>query len=388
MSRAESARVALLTVAALAATGAAPAAAAPTPIGAIGWDLVLDKGTGLSLRDGCVTLGAADWRLEGRTKAGAFVYGTGAAAERAAGAWDSTAVAGSATASGDALRVDAVTPGGKAGGRKPFKLSKLGLELTGGRVYLSGQIRRVKALAAATPGRTRLAVIAHPKLLSGPQRTDAGKPIADTFIFAVQGRATVTRAFAAAIRRARCTTRFARRHPLRDGASLGVITAQLLSSAATGLGGRVDIDRGLDLLADDGSEIPVAPGGGATSVAGGDTPVLRFPIAPPTAAPLVCQFGSDCRPARGAAIALGGQLTLSYAGRATVLSSLVATYAPDDETPTVTALLDGAPVTVYDPAATPPTPDDFLARVSAALGTSVIGDLGRVRPTFTATGPL
>ena len=79
---------------------------------------------------------------------------------------------------------------------------------------------------------------------------------------------------------------------------------------------------------------------------------------------------------------------LRCAGRATVLPSLVASYAPDDQTPTVTALLDGASVTVYDPAATPPTLDDFLARVSAALGTSVIGDLGRVRATFTSTGPL
>jgi hypothetical protein len=60
----------LLTVAALAASGTAPAAAAPTPIDAIGWDLVLDKGTSVSLRDGCITLGAADWRLEGRTKTG------------------------------------------------------------------------------------------------------------------------------------------------------------------------------------------------------------------------------------------------------------------------------------------------------------------------------
>ncbi len=385
--RADSVRVAWLTAAAVAASGAAPAAAAPTPIGAIGWDLVLDKGTTLSLRDGCITLGAADWRPEGRTKAGAVVYGTAGAAEGAAGAWDSAAGAGSATANGDALRFDAITPGATAG-RKPFKLSRLGLELAGGRVYLSGQIRRVKALAAATPARTRLAVISHPKLLSGPLRTNAGKPIGDTFIFAVQGRATMTRAFAAAIRRARCATRFARRHLLRDGAAFGVLTAQLLSSAATGLGGRVDIDGGLDLLADDGSEITVAAGGGATSVTMGDSVALRLPIAPPTAAPLVCEFGSRCRPAPGAAIALGGQLTLAYGGRATVLSSLVATYAPDDETPTVTALLDGAPVTVYDPGATPSTPDDFLARVSAALGTSVIGELGRVRPTFTATGPL
>jgi hypothetical protein len=73
-----------------------------------------------------------------------------------------------------------------------------------------------------------------------------------------------------------------------------------LPSAATGLGGRVDIDGGLDLLAEDGSEIAVAPGGGATSVATGDTPVLRLPIAPPTAALLVCEFGHDCRPPRAA----------------------------------------------------------------------------------------
>jgi hypothetical protein len=113
LSRAGNVRVALLTVAALAASGAPPAtAAAPTPIGAIGWDLVLDKGTGLSLRDGCITLGAADWLLEGRTRAGGFVYGTGGSAERAAGAWDSAAGTGSGTASGDALRFDAVRRAG------------------------------------------------------------------------------------------------------------------------------------------------------------------------------------------------------------------------------------------------------------------------------------
>ena len=65
---------------------------------------------------------------------------------------------------------------------------------------------------------------------------------------------------------------------------------------------------------------------------------------------------------------------LSYAGRATVLSGVVATYAPYDDVPTVMSTLDGAPVTIYDPAADAPTPEDFLARVGAALGTTVIGE--------------
>ena len=386
MFRARSARVALPALAALAALGTPPAAAAVTPVGAVRWELVMDRSLPQRLSDGCLLIGGADWHPSGQTKAREPIYGTGVGAELATGGWAPAAASGSVTAKGDALRFDAI-PSGKATG-KPFKLSRVGLELAGGRVYLTGEIRRIKPLAAAAPVRQRLAVIAHPKLLSGPFHNKGKPPIADSFIFAVQGRATLTTALAAALRRARCSTRLARAHRIRTGAALGLMTAQLLPTAATGLGGRVDVEGGLQLEAEDGTAVAVTPSGGPTAVTIDRSPSLRFPIAPPTAAPLSCKYGAECRPTRGAAIALAGQLVLSYAGRATVLSGLVATYAPYDDVPTVTGTLDGAPVTVYDPAADAPTPEDFLARVGAALGTTVIGELGHAQAHFTSTGPL
>jgi hypothetical protein len=346
----------------------------------------MDRGLPPRLSQGCVLIGGADWHAEGTTKAREAVYGTGVGAELAAGEWAPAAATGSVASKGDALAFNAL-PQGKRTGR-PFKLAALGLELSQGRVYLTGQIRRIKALAAATAPRRRLAVIAHPKLLSGPFRDKGKPPVADSFIFAVHGRATMTKVLADALNRARCRTDAAARRRVRAGAALGEITAQLLPGAATGLGGTADIEGGLELLAEDGTDVAVTPTGGPTRVTIDRAPSFRFPLAAGAAAPLVCKYGAACRPARGAAVPLAGQLVLTYAGRSAVLSDLVATYAPYDDVPTVTGTLDGAPVTIYDPAADTPTPEDFLARASAALGTTVIGELGHVRAHFTATGPL
>jgi hypothetical protein len=385
VSRAGSVRVALLAAAALFAVGAQPAGAAGTPIGAIRWVLALDRHLSLPLSDGCLLLDGADWHAAGSTRAGVRFFSTGVGAELAGGAWSPATGAGSLTARGDALLFNAIPSGRDTG--KPFKLSKVGLELADGRVYLTGQIRRIKPLAAAAPARQRLAVIAHPKLLSGPMHDKGKPPIPDTFLFAVQGRATITKALATALRRAQCTTRFARAHRVRAGAALGEITAQLLPTAATGLAGTVDVVGGLSLSGDDGSDVAVVASGGPTRVTVDRNPSLRFPLASGTAAPLVCDFGVRCVPARGAALPLAGQLTLSYGGRSTVVAGLVATYAPYADVPTVTGMVDGAPVTVADPNVSG-APDDFLARVGGALGTTVFGELGHVRVHFTATGPV
>jgi hypothetical protein len=287
------------------------------------------------------------------------------------------------TAKGDAVRFDAF-PMGKATGTA-FKLTKLGLEFAAGKLYLTGQIRRIKALAAAAPPRVRLAVFARPKLLSGPFHDRGKPPIADSFLFAVQGRATITKALATAIRRAQCKTRFAKGHRPRAGAPLGQITAQLLPSAATGLGGTVDVVGGLSLIAEDGTDIAVTPGSGATAITIERSPSLRFPLAPGTAAPLACKYGADCEPVLDATLPMAGQLVLSYGARSTVVAALTATYAPSGVT--VTGTVDGVPVTITTMSERAVT-DDFKARVSAALGTSVLGDLGDIRPKFTSTGPL
>jgi hypothetical protein len=382
--RAGRVRVALLAAASLSAVAAQPAGAVGTPIGAVGWVLALDRHLALPLGDGCLLLDGAEWQAV-RTTTGKRFFGTGAGAEPADGTWSPATGAGSLMAKEDALLFNAL-PSGKDTG-KPFKLSQMGLELADGRVYLTGQIRRIKPLAAAAPARRRLAVIAHPKLLSGPMREKGGRPIPDTFLCAVQGRATITRALASALRRAQCTTRFARAHRVRAGAALGQITARLLPTAATGLAGTVDVVGGLQLSGDDGSDVAVAPSGGPTTVTVDRSPSLRFALAPGTAAPLVCEFGARCVPARGAVVGLAGQLTLSYGGRSTVVANLVATYAPHADAPTVTGTVDGAPVTVADPDANE-APDEFKALVGAALGTTVVGELGNVDVRFTTTGPL
>ncbi len=373
-------RLAMLVVA-MTAIGAPAASAAPTPVTGVRWVLAVDKHFLVPLSNGCISLGEADWHAGGKTKAGEPLYG---GSELAAGAWSPATTTGAVTAKGDAVHFEAF-PMGKATGRA-FKLSKLGLEFAAGKLYLTGQIRRIKALAAAAPPRVRLAVIAHPKLLSGPFHDRGKPPIADSFLFAVQGRATITKALAAAIRRAQCKSRFTRGHRPRAGGPLGQITAQLLPSAATGLGGTVDVFGGLSLIAEDGTDIAVAPGGGATSITIERSPSLRFPLAPGTAAPLSCKYGADCEPVLGATLPMAGQLVLSYGGRSTVVAGLTATYAPYRDVPTVTGTVDGAPVTVSDPNSNS-APDDFLARVSAALGTSVVGELGHLRAHFTSTGP-
>jgi hypothetical protein len=125
--RARSARVALPALAALAALGTPPAAAAVTPVGAVRWELVMDRSLPQRLSDGCLLIGGADWHPSGQTKAREPIYGTGVGAELATGGWAPAAATGSVTAKGDALRFDAI-PSGKDTG-KPFKLSRWGSSL-------------------------------------------------------------------------------------------------------------------------------------------------------------------------------------------------------------------------------------------------------------------
>jgi hypothetical protein len=260
-------------------------------------------------------------------------------------------------------------------------------------VYLTGEIRRAKSLAAAARPRQRLAVIARPKMLAGPQREN-GKPVPDTFLFAVRGDAKITKPLADALRRARCRGRFARGRPLRAGARLGEITTQLLPLAAKGLGGTLDVVGGLQLHTDvEDIDVTVTPGGGPTIVQTRTSDyVLRYALPPGTATPLTCALTGGCFPS-GGGFALPGQLALSLNGQTTVLAGLTVAYAPsatDVPNTVVTGTLDGVPVTVANDPDNPHTlNDDFVARVSAALGGGVaLGTIGDIDPHFTSTGPL
>jgi hypothetical protein len=268
----------------------------------------------------------------------------------------------------------------------------MGLQFSRGRLYLTGEIRRTRSLAAATRRRQRLAVIARPKLLAGNQR-DRGKAVPDTFLFAVQGDAKITTPLADALRRARCSGRFARGRPLRPGARLGQMTTQLLPTAAKGLGGTVDLVGGLQLHTDvEDVDVTVTPSGGATIVqTDASDYVLRYPLPAGTATPLTCRLAGGCFPSSGG-FALPGQLALSLNGQTTILAGLTVSYRPADPAPAtvVTGTLDGVPVTLANDPDNPHTlTDDFVARVSAALGGGVaLGTIGDIDPHFTPTGPL
>lgn len=387
-------RVAILAVIATmapAAVGAQSAAAAGTPIGGLRWVLAMDKRLPQRLLPGCVLITGLSWRESGSTKQHEVLYGTPLSGyDRAKGTWTPDQRTGSVVGSQRALLFDSAAPK-KAQGRV-FAIDSPGLAFSHGRLYLTGVIRKTRSLTAAAAPRQRLAVIARPRLLSGPAHTTGKPPIPNTFLFAVQGDATITKAFASALNRARCKGRFAGGRPVRAGLRFGQITTQLLPRAATGLAGTIDIVGGLKLYLQDGSTVDVAPSAGlapATNKLGDN--VLRATLPVGTRTPLTCRVGENCFP--DGLLTLPGQLTLSYGGRATVLAGLTLTYTPLGEGAHVTAFtatLDGAPVTVAnDPEAPNALSADLLSRVSAALGTTVeTGTIGWVEASFTATGPL
>jgi hypothetical protein len=372
-----------------AAIGAQSAAAAGTPIGGLRWVLALDKRLPQRLLPGCVLITGLNWRESGATKQHETLYAT-AGYDKAKGTWSQGQRTGSVAGSSQALLFDSAAPKNDQG--RVFAIASPGLTFSHGRLYLTGVIRKTRSLTVSAAPRQRLALIKRPRLLSGPEHVTGKPPVANTFLFAVQGDATITKAFASALNRARCTGRFASGRPVRAGLRFGQITTQLLPQAAVGLAGTVDIVGGLKLYLQDGSTIDVAPSGGlatATNKLGDD--VLRATLPAGTATPLTCRLGESCFP--HGLLALPGQLTLSSGGRATVLSGLTLTYTPLGEGAHVTAVTatpDGAPVTVAnDPDAPNALSADLLGRVSAALGTTVeTGTIGFVEASFTSTGPL
>jgi hypothetical protein len=377
-------------VAAVAAVGAQPAAAAGTPIGGLRWVLAMDRRLPARLSDGCVQLYGLGWRESGLSKAREPLYGNPSGYARTKGSWAPGAKAGAVAGADEALFFDSLAP--KQARGRPFELVNMGLKFAGGRLYLTGEIRRARSLAAASHPRRRLAVIPHPRLLSGTQR-DAGKAVPNTFLFAVQGDAKVAKPLADALRRARCHGRFARGRPLRAGARLGQITTQLLPTAATGLAGTLDVVGALQLHTDlEDVDVAVTPSGGPAFVQNANSDdVLRFPLAPGTAVPLACTVGGECRPS-GGGFTLPGRLTLSLDDQSAVLAGLTVTYVPapgGTTNPVVTATLDGVPVTVANDPDNPHTlNDDFVARVSDALGGGVaLGTIGDLDVRFTVTGP-
>jgi hypothetical protein len=364
----------------LASTGSASAA---TPIAGIAWQFSANKQLFIDLDQNCINLTGIDWPEGG----GPFTYSTFPGSESASGTWSDGA--GSVAAAKEALRFDAGPA--SAGGGRTFKLSAVGLQLAGGRAYLTARIAPAKTLGVAQPPRVRVAVIEHPKIQSGPGHS--GKTtVANSFVIGFTGKATIAPALAKALARAKCRGQFAPRNGsargFRAGAPFGRIIAQLQPSAATGLGGT--IQGGLAMGDEQGNNVAITAADGATVGGNGS---LTWALPADARTTLHCDLGTHCTPSDH--LALPGSITMSYNGRSTVLADLMVSYAPPaggvgSPIPTVTGTLDGSPVTVATSTTqpTPPLTDEFLARVGSALGRQVVGQLGTISAEFTQTGPV
>jgi hypothetical protein len=172
-----------------------------------------------------------------------------------------------------------------------------------------------------------------------------GKPVPDTFLFALQGRATLTKALASAIERARCKGR-----ETNGRGHLRGCTLRPEHGAAPADGGdrtrwhRRHRPRPLRWRrhADRRHAEP-----GPTTISSDGDSYLHYVLPAGTQTPLACIFGQDCTPASGG-FALPRQLALSYGGRTTVVAGIAVTYTLPSVhrlIPTITGTLDGAPVT-------------------------------------------
>src|SRR5206468_793358 len=80
-----------------------------------------------------------------------------------------------------------------------------------------------------------------------------GKDVPDTFVMALQGRATVLPALARELTRIRCRgPHIVTSHPIRAGSPFGEVRVQMRPDRATGVGGTFEIG-GLEVSGYDGS---------------------------------------------------------------------------------------------------------------------------------------
>jgi hypothetical protein len=192
---------------------------------------------------------------------------------------------------------------------------------------------------------------------------------------ALQGNATLLPALARELTRIRCHgPHIVTSHPIRAGASFGVVRAQLRPDAATGIGGVFELD-GFSADDDDGvvTITPTAPARQAAKV-------IAFDLPADMRTALRCEASYNCAPVAGTQLALPGGFVLSQGGRSTTIAGLSATYSDDNGrlVPLLSGTLDGTPVTMFS--------QDFDDRVGAALGvTGLRSDVRAVGAHFIRT---
>jgi hypothetical protein len=277
------------------------------------------------------------------------------------GSFDAATRTGSIAGIGPAIRVDNFNARSRA-----IRIGALGLKLSGGTATVTGRIERTRTIFSRFGPVKPLLRLRGITLESGPFQRK-GKDLADTFVMALQGRATVLSTFARELTRIRCRgPHIVTSHPIRAGTPFGAVRVQLRPDAATGIGGTVDIGglqaSGYDPDTDQDVTVTVTP----TAPARQAGKAMRWDLPADLRTPLRCEASYNCVPAIGAQFALGGGFVLSLGARSTTVADLV--VASEDSNgspaPAVTGTLDGAPITVIRGV---DTTSEFDERVSAAL---------------------
>ena len=360
------------------------------PIGAIRWGVEVQNGrsswTARQLANCTIIIEGAwkqDFSKDGKK---AFLGTSGGLAK---GSFDVGARRGAVANTGVGLEFDALP---KTGGRS-WKLSKIGIEMAGGKAYVTALVQNGRTHFVVAK-RSRIAVIARPKLLSGPAHVPdhKGQTYPDSFLIAIQGSAKILPALSAAFERSRCKSKRQAgvgNGPIRPGTPFGFVTAQLQPNAAVGLAGTGTVLDGPVLETDEDATVDVQPVAPAKVVTVKRERNMEFPMAPGIHTALLCQFGYHCEPAEGGTYALTGGFTFSYSGRTVTVTDIAAKYVKSSNgsvLPELEATVDGTRMTIAL-AGRPDGTDAYRAYLSQVLGLTVYSAALRLVPSFTSTGP-
>jgi hypothetical protein len=353
------ARFAVAIVALALLAGACVAQASPLPIQGLNGVLELPaaKGTTVwTLGQDCISIDPSGWqatRSRTRNTSTFIQLGTGTV-----GSVDGVARTGEVHEKNDLalsfhnynVRPDRV-----------LEVRDLGVDMRGGRAYLTGRVVKGKPTFAAAK-RIRLATIAHPSFVSGnatvPGHPSQTRP--DTFLMAIQGKATLAAPLAAALNRIRChPNKFFAIHPrpVRPGLRFGFVSIQLEPGAAVGVAGVVGTSPDFE-TADETpvTTVPIAP---ATQGKTG----IGLPLMDGTHTPMTCKYGGLCHPTADAQLAADGGYTVSANGRSATIDTISVRFVSGDAV--LAGHLNGQQMDLTGP--------QFLQALSDALGVSVVG---------------
>jgi hypothetical protein len=300
---------------------AAPAGAAPAPSAQLEIAFTLPSGPGSvwSYAAGNCLIPGGGW-----SKASTPRYA--GVTSRPGGLLDVAGRSGEAIVPGQAIHVDRIVT------KRPRALAAtdVGIQLDGGRAYLTGTIRSVRSRSARQAGRQRLAQ------LHGV--TVTSRTVRRYLQVTVSGRATMLPPLAGMLNRLRCKGPRIDEHPIPVGAPLGRVTATIVPSRASAAVSSLGFALSLDGTAYGPQPPHVEPTGGAQ----GDGDGLTFAAAAGTHVTATCST-SGCEPRDGSVPLIGGFDFVDGARRLS-LSNLALNV--DGGRRTISAMLGGTRITV------------------------------------------